>query len=330
MTTSVPAFGAVCCGEPNGAARPEVEDDEPDAECRRSSSAAWRRASSSWFRTSALMPRAPHLQSHASLAAGRLHGQVVRVDLGGDAVEQDPPLAADRPAAGGPRRRRRGPGSAPPRTPRGTGAGLSPRPATSRRRGEDAPRRARGPGASGPEDRREDRPPGPGSDDSPFMTARAMSRCGVRGVRERGRPGGRRAGRPGSPRRRRCGRPARRPGSASSALPGPGGGRPAAEPPASAAPRAPGPVAAAGRGRRQGQLDDGREGRQPVDRAVRVGDPGDLGAGGGDGGCRDPGRADAPGSGPAAAASRVRPASARAVTYVHSSSIVSPSSARAA
>ena len=39
-----------------------IEDDEGDRS-RSSSSAAWVRASSSWWRTSALMPRAPHLQS---------------------------------------------------------------------------------------------------------------------------------------------------------------------------------------------------------------------------------------------------------------------------
>ena len=41
------------------------------------------------------MPRAPHLQSYASARAVPLDGDVVRMDLGAHAVEQDPSLAAD-------------------------------------------------------------------------------------------------------------------------------------------------------------------------------------------------------------------------------------------
>ena len=42
------------------------------------------------------MPRAPHLQSTAAARTLDLDRDVVRVDLGPDAVEQDPPLAPDR------------------------------------------------------------------------------------------------------------------------------------------------------------------------------------------------------------------------------------------
>ena len=64
-----------------------------------SSAAAFERASSSWWRTSALMPRAPHLQSYASAAPSRSTVTSYGMDLRPDAVEQDPPLAPDGVAA---------------------------------------------------------------------------------------------------------------------------------------------------------------------------------------------------------------------------------------
>ena len=67
-----------------------------------SSSAACVRASSSWWRTSARSRERPTC-SRLPRRALELDRHVVRVDLGADAVEQDPPLAADgrrRAAAG--------------------------------------------------------------------------------------------------------------------------------------------------------------------------------------------------------------------------------------
>ena len=63
---------------------------------RSSSSAACVRASSSWWRTSALMPRAPHLQSYASAAPSRSTVTSYGWISAADAVEQDPSLAPDR------------------------------------------------------------------------------------------------------------------------------------------------------------------------------------------------------------------------------------------
>ena len=207
-----------------------------------SSSAAWVRASSSWWRTSASDPaRAPLAVPGLGRAVG-LDRHVVRVDLGRDAVEQDPPLAPD---GRGDRR------AAPGQQARGDrlddraadlAADLLAAIGDLERDRQDRLGAARstagtsgrtGSGTSGA------RPPG--------RSARRSSRPGRGRARpdRRRRAGprpGRRAGPPGSPRRRRPGRRGRHPGSA------PRSARLA-----------------------EGEQDDLGERRQPVDRAVRVG-----------------------------------------------------------
>ena len=71
LTSAMPSVGRGLAVEPDRARALGVEHDQGDRRARSSSSAAWVRASSSWCRTSALIPRAPHLQSYASAAPSR-------------------------------------------------------------------------------------------------------------------------------------------------------------------------------------------------------------------------------------------------------------------
>ena len=106
-TRAVPSCGAVCRASRTSHDRRASNTTRATAS-RSSSSAACVRASSSWWRTSALMPRAPHLQSYAS--ADPLRSTVTSYGWisAADAVEQDPPLAADRVRPDPPREELRG------------------------------------------------------------------------------------------------------------------------------------------------------------------------------------------------------------------------------
>ena len=144
------------------------------------------------------MPRAPHLQSIASAAPVRLDGHVVRVDLGPDAVEQDPPLAPDRAVAGRADRRRAARIAVSDSTiaPRTCDRTCSPRSATSSADGEDrlAPRpvavRARAGRRGLAEQGRDHRPPRRGVGRHPVHHGAGQDPLVRTGVGEEGRRAG--------------------------------------------------------------------------------------------------------------------------------------------
>ena len=127
---------------------------------RSSSSAAFDRASSSWWRTSALIPRAPHLQSYASAAprappsrrtggsrpGRRRTGCVARAGRrprrpGAQAARRSaPPRARPGPGCGPARRGRR-----PRGTPRGSSSERASSPASPVAPGPNRPREHRSP-----------------------------------------------------------------------------------------------------------------------------------------------------------------------------------------
>ena len=177
------------------------------------SSSAWVRASSSWWRTSAEMPRAPHLQSQASAAPSR--STVTSYGWISARTPSNRTRRSRRTAAAPTRRARSVAVSASTIAPRSWSRTWSPRSAISRataRMASDADRSSGGDGR--PEQRREHRHPRRrGRSLIAVHRGAGQHALGRRRVGQQRRRRGRRPGRPGCPRRRRRGRRGRRPGT---------------------------------------------------------------------------------------------------------------------
>ena len=184
VTSRVPAYGAVWRSSRTSARPLRHRTRRAPTASRSSSSAACVRASSSWCRTSALMPRAPHLQSYASAAPSR--STVTSYGWISAATPSNRIRRSRRTAAAPTRRASSSRGQLLDERAADLAADLLAAVGDLQRRGQDrlgadavAGRSAAAPNRVGNIVRQV-----AGSVVSPFITARARTRCAGRGVGE--------------------------------------------------------------------------------------------------------------------------------------------------